>query len=286
MTRHHRSIVTLAMALLLPLLIQQIKAFNDDNVEPKINEIVLAKCCELDEVLLDHSCVSLTEANETQPWRPTFESEDNYPGSKFTVAQPNYVLKFGPPRCRGTENQWDVYHYPTSTDTLAILTTGKLRHSVPDQVDEIEKAKELYGTEFLDVDDNVQAKAIHYDYPFGHYCVDKAVLTKDNLVTVYAKICVPRPSKWTSTDNLIRKAVDPAVHAIAAVCYLVVAVVYFVLPQLRDLVGNIITSMMLCLIVNRCASFVTIFTEFGNHINFVATGLFVCFFFLSSFILK
>ncbi|XP_014212492.1 probable G-protein coupled receptor Mth-like 5 [Copidosoma floridanum] len=242
-----------------------------EGLQDERDRIVLAKCCEEHEVLLDHACVPLAEANETEAWRPDFESEDGYPGAK-PPRLPRYLFKYGPPRCRSNENQWDVYHYSSSSDTLVMLTSGKLRHYVPDQVDEIVKAKELYGTEFLEPED-VQAKAIHYDYPFGHYCADKAILTKDNLSAIYAKICVPRAVKWASTDNLIRKAVDPALHAIAVVCYLVVAIVYFVLPQLRDLVGNIVTSLMVCLIVNQCASFITIFTEFGNHINFLATDL-------------
>ena len=232
--------------------------------------VLIAKCCEDKEVLLDSHCVPLVETNETQPWRPEFENEDSYQGAK-PVKEPRYVLKIGPPKCRSNENQWEVYYYPSSPDTLAMLTSGKLRHYIPDQVDEVEKAKEMYGMDYLEPED-VQAKAIHYDYPFGHYCADKAILTKNPLVATYAKICVPRPIKWANPDNLLRKAVNPAFHAISIVSYLIVAVVYFVLPQLRDLVGNIITSMTLCLIVNQCASLVTIFTEFGNHISFLIAG--------------
>ncbi|KAJ8670442.1 hypothetical protein QAD02_001701 [Eretmocerus hayati] len=235
---------------------------NEDHVD-------VAKCCEQDELLLDGACEPLAQANQTFSWQPEFEAEDAYPGAP-KPPQPRYKLHYGHPKCPPGSSPWDVYHYPKSGDTLAILLSGTLRHSVPDQADEVERAKELYGTDFLDPED-VQAKAIHFDYPYGHYCADKAVLTKNPLVAVYAKICVPRPMKWANTDSLIKKALDPAFHAIAMVSYLIVAIIYFVLPQLRDLVGNIITSTMICLIVSQCASFINIFTEFGNHINFFIT---------------
>lgn len=247
-------------------------AAHDDGQQQRPDEepVKIAKCCEESDLLLDGHCVPAREANGTQLWRPEFEAEDSYEGAR-PVQPPAYQLKFGQPRCRSSETQWEVYHYPSSPDKLVMLTSGKLRHYIPDQVDEVQKAKEMYGMEFLEPED-VQAKAIHYDYPFGHYCADRAVLTKDHLVVMYAKICVPRPVKWANTENLMKKAIDPALHAIAMVSYLVVAIVYFVLPQLRDLVGNIITSMTLCLIVNQGASLVRIFTEFGNHINFMIAG--------------
>jgi G protein-coupled receptor Mth (Methuselah protein) len=238
--------------------------------EDELARVKVAKCCEDSDLLLDSVCVPIAETNETKPWRPEFQSEDGYEGAK-PAKEPKYLVKYGPPRCRANENQWEVYYYPDSPDTLVMLTSGKLRHYIPDQVDEVEKAKEMYGMEFLEPED-VQAKAIHYDYPFGHYCADKAIFTKSHVVATYAKICVPRPVKWANTDNLMKKAIDPALHAIAMVSYLVVAIVYFVLPQLRDLVGNIITSMTLCLIVNQSASLVRIFTEFGNHVSFLIAG--------------
>lgn len=232
--------------------------------------VKIAKCCEEDELLLDGHCVTGKEANGTEPWHPVFEAEDAYEGSK-SVPVPEYVLMHGQPKCRSSEKLWDVYHHSTGTDKLVMLVDGRLRHSVSDQPDEAQKAKELYGSDFLEPEE-VQAKAIHFDYPYGTYCADKVILTKDNVVATYAKICVPNPDKWRSTDNLIKKGIDPAFHALAVLSYLVVAIVYFVLPQLRDLTGNMVTSMMLCLIVNQCASFVKIFTDFGNHINFLLTG--------------
>lgn len=230
----------------------------------------IAKCCDQFEIMLDKVCTPIRQTNETTAWIPEFEDEDSYEGAK-PVKPPKYRLEFGQPRCKSNENQWDVYHYPSGSDKLVMIVSGKLRHYVPDQVDKSEKTKELYQAEFAEFED-VQAKAMHFDYSFGHYCVDKAILSKEKLVATYAKICVPHPVKWANTDNLIKKAIDPAFHAIAVVSYLVVAIVYFVLAQLRDLVGNMMTSMMLCLIVNQCTSFITLFKEFTNHINFFIIG--------------
>ncbi|KAL7286117.1 hypothetical protein TKK_0019631 [Trichogramma kaykai] len=229
--------------------------------------VKIAKCCEDDEILLDGHCVTQKQANYTELWKPTFEAEDTYEGAQ-PVKEPKYTLLHGQPKCKSNEKQWDVYSHPTGTDRLVMMLNGQLRHYVSDQEDPEQKAKEMYGVDDFDSEE-VQAKAIHYDYSFGHYCADKAILTKDNLIITYAKICVPSPDKWASTDNLMKKAIDPAFHALAMVSYLVVAIVYFVLPQLRDLVGNMITSMTLCLIVEQSASIVKIFTEFGNHISFM-----------------
>ncbi|XP_003427589.1 probable G-protein coupled receptor Mth-like 5 [Nasonia vitripennis] len=260
------------MSRLLLLLLCASLASAREEEEEQESRVKIAKCCEAEEILLNGHCAPLAESSESKPWKPEFEDENSYAGSK-PAKEPKYLLKYGQPRCRSNENQEDVYYYATDplVDTLVMLSNGKLRHYVMDQEDELEKAKELYGMDYLKPED-VQAKAIHYDYSFGHYCTDKAVLAKNNsrtIVATYAKICVPRPLKWANADNLIKKAIDPAFHAIAMVSYLLVAIVYFVLPQLRDLVGNIITSMMLCLIVNQSASLVRIFTEFGNHISFM-----------------
>lgn len=257
----------LTLLLLLGLVLTEARDNYDTNDDEGLS---IAKCCEEHEIMVDKVCTPVHLTNETKPWIPEFEDEDSYEGAK-PVKPPRYVLKFGQPRCKSNENQWDVYHYPSGSDKLVMMLSGKLRHYVPDQADKSEKTKELYQAEFAEFED-VQAKAMHFDYSFGHYCADKAILSKEKLVATYAKICVPHPVKWANTDNLIKKAIDPAFHAIAVVSYLVVAIVYFVLAQLRDLVGNMMTSMMLCLIVNQCFSFVTLFKEFTNHINFFVIG--------------
>ncbi|CAL1675410.1 unnamed protein product [Lasius platythorax] len=237
----------------------------------------IGKCCEPEELLLDDRCTPLTEINETK-WRPEFvaESRDAAAGRTSRFVEPRYELKIGRPRCTSDEHQWHVYYYPTGPDRLAILPTGVLRHYIVDLTAKsgADENSGVYGAAMLnlddDDDDDVGRATIHYDYPFGHYCADKAVLSGDQLVATYAMLCVPDVAvRWTDTNYLMRHAIDPAFHAVSMACYLIVAVIYFVLPQLRDLVGNIITSMTLCLVVNQCASTVRIFTEFGNHISFM-----------------
>lgn len=229
----------------------------------------IGKCCESEEILVDDRCTPLKETNETK-WRPEFAEESLRSGSGKST-EPKYQLTIGRPRCASDEHQWHVYYYPTGPDRLAILSSGVLRHYIVDWVSSMDEKRNVYGGgAMLSLEEPV---SIHHDYEFGHYCADKAVLSGDHLVATYAMLCVPTVAvRWSDINYLLRHAVDPAFHAISMVCYLVVAVVYFVLPQLRDLVGNIITSMMLCLVANQCASTVRIFTEFGNHVSFMIAG--------------
>lgn len=238
--------------------------------------IKIGKCCEPEELLVDDRCTPLTETNETK-WQPEFVAErDPTTGKVRKLIEPKYELKIGRPKCDPNEHQWKVYYYPSGSDRLAILPTGVLRHDIVDQSKAANENRGVYGavSDFdVEVDDD-EEHVIHYDYQFGHYCADKAILTGDHLVATYAMLCVPDVTvHWTDTNYLMTRAIDPAFHAISIVCYQIVAVVYFVLPQLRDLVGNIITSMTLCLVVNRCASTVRIFTEFGSHFSFMIAGI-------------
>ena len=181
---------------------------------------------------------------------------------------PNYELKIGLPRCQSGEHQWHVYHSSTGSDRLTILRSGKLRHYVVKSNNE-----EISNENNFDFDEDIHSESMHYDYSFGHYCADKAILSRDGIVTTYAMVCVPdSTTQWAETDHLIKHVVDPIFHAIAIASYLVVAVVYFVLPQLRDLVGNSITSLALCLTASQCASTVRIFKEFGSHVSFLIAG--------------
>ncbi|XP_029174111.1 probable G-protein coupled receptor Mth-like 5 [Nylanderia fulva] len=257
--------------------------------------VKIGKCCEPEELLLDNRCTPLSETNETK-WRPKFVTEARDPATGKTlrvVVRPRYELKIGQPRCNSDEHQWDVYYYPSGPDRLVILPTGVLRHYIVDLAvrSGAEENSGVYGAVLpsLDDDEDVERATIHYDYPFGHYCADKAVLSGNQLVATYAMLCVPDVAvRWTDTNYLMRHAIDPAFHAASMACYLIVAVIYFVLPQLRDLVGNIITSMSLCLVVNQCASTVRIFTEFGSHISFMIAdtvmyvSLMAAFFWLSA----
>lgn len=244
------------------------------NTDEKSNLISVAKCCEHNELLVDDTCTPLTETNETE-WRPEFIEEVNGI-SKNKLIKPNYQLKIGRPKCQSNERQWNVYHYRSGDDRLAILTNGVLRHYTTDLTKEKHEYNNVFGFDAANSidEDNFETVSIHYDYPFGHYCADKAILSRDRLVAMYAMICVPDVIvTWSDTNYLMKHAIDPTFHAISIISYLIVAIIYFVLPQLRDLVGNMITSMTLCLITGQCASTVRIFTEFGNHISFMIAGM-------------
>ncbi|KAI4490312.1 hypothetical protein M0802_010689 [Mischocyttarus mexicanus] len=267
-------------------------ASGNTNTNDKSNLVKIAKCCELNELLLDDTCTQLSLTNETKPWQPEYTQEEK--DTKIvlrTSVTPDY--RIGLPRCRSNEHQWHVYYYPSGPDRLSIvLPSGKLRHYIDDLKKEINRGNEdaLESFRFNDNEyEEEETKSIHYDYSFGQYCADKAVLSRDHLVATYAMICVPEVAiQWTDVNYLMKHAIDPVFHAISIAAYLVVAVVYFVLPQLRDLVGNMITSMTLCLIANQCATTVKIFTELGNHVSFIIadtvayTSLLAAFFWLNA----
>lgn len=89
-------------------------------------------------------------------------------------------------------------------------------------------------------------------------------------------VCSPdQDSHWTDTDFLLRKVVNPVCHGISITILLVVAITYFVVPSLRDLVGNVITTITCLLIVGQVANLMRIFSEFRNHFNFLILGKFI-----------
>lgn len=89
----------------------------------------------------------------------------------------------------------------------------------------------------------------------------------------FAIVCNPHvPSAWHETDVLLRRVIDPLCHALALCCYVAVAVIHFVLPQLRDLVGNMIMTMCICLAVGQVADTVRIFTEFTSPTAYLVAG--------------
>lgn len=104
----------------------------------------------------------------------------------------------------------------------------------------------------------------------------QVILTHIQKEAQIAIVCVPEidSSKTDFTDYLMRRIVNPICHSLAIICYLITAVVYFVMPQLRDLVGNILTSISLCLITSQAADLVRIFTEFTSHVSFLVAGVF------------
>lgn len=92
--------------------------------------------------------------------------------------------------------------------------------------------------------------------------------------SIFSQVCTPKASTdWSNTDILIARIVDPLCHVLSIICFLAIAIVYFVLPQLRDLVGNIITTISICLIVAQTADLVRTFTEFSSHVSFLVAGM-------------
>lgn len=98
-------------------------------------------------------------------------------------------------------------------------------------------------------------------------------IDRPDLNAQVAVICTPQvPSPWTDVDYVMRRVVNPACHAIAVTCLLLVAVVHFVLPQLRDLVGNMVTTLAGCMIVARIANVVRIFVEYNGPVSYLTAG--------------
>lgn len=123
--------------------------------------VLVNKCCEEDEIMVDNHCTHLNETN-VSAWSPVFTSEDG----KGNIPV-NFKLIIGDPNC-GSTQQWTVLHYQNSLDQLQLLPSGILRHyahqEVPKDNDyDIESAEMKHGILF-------------YDYKPGEYCLDKVIL--------------------------------------------------------------------------------------------------------------
>lgn len=71
----------------------------------------------------------------------------------------------------------------------------------------------------------------------------------------------------------MRNIINPITHGISMACFLAVAIIYFIMPTLRDLVGNIVTTISMCLIVNQAADMIRLLTVFTNHVSIIVAGL-------------
>ena len=135
-------------------------------------------------------------------------------------------------------------------------------------------------------------KAVHYFKTSEHLTTKQCKKPEDNHIILYfslqvivthgqretqiAIVCVTdiAADKTDCTHHLMQCILNPICHGLAIICSLTIAVVYFVMPQLRDLVGNILTSISLCLITSQAADLVRIFTEFTSHVSFLVAGAF------------
>ncbi|CAG9762604.1 unnamed protein product [Ceutorhynchus assimilis] len=207
--------------------------------------ILVQKCCKDNEIFIGSYC---TQVNETYQWHPLFTSEKG-----LTNIQVEYSLVIGKPDC-GHMQLWPIYHYQSSADKLRLLPNGILRHYYDNQIpDEFE------------IDYGEEKDKVYHDYEYGKYCLDKKI---HGMESEFAWVCTPdHKEDWTTNEFLMHNIVNPLAHGITIICLLTIAIIYFVMPTLRDLAGNIITTICMCLIFSQIADLVRLLTVFKSHIS-------------------
>lgn len=96
------------------------------------------------------------------------------------------------------------------------------------------------------------------------------------MVSEYAVVCAPEHhTDWTSTHFLMHNIINPITHGISMACFLAVAIIYFIMPTLRDLVGNIVTTISICHIISQAADTIRLLTVYTNHVSLIVAGLYV-----------
>ncbi|KAK9497818.1 hypothetical protein O3M35_003737 [Rhynocoris fuscipes] len=222
-------------------------------------EVFVEKCCESYEILVDNSCKFTNETDE-QSWKPVFFGNGPHPES--------YKLEIGIPVCLRRQ-KWPIYH--NGTDRLVMLSDGTLRHYI------------IHDPEIPDYD--LDEETLFYEYKQGFYCMDKKVDSKTGVVLKLAIVCVPKVNGgWNDLEWRMRNIVDPALHCISIAAFISVSIVHFVLPQLRDMVGNIMTTVCICLTVSQAADIVTIFTELNSPLSYITADVVMFMSVLSAFL--
>uniref|UniRef100_A0A182XKI4 G-protein coupled receptors family 2 profile 2 domain-containing protein n=1 Tax=Anopheles quadriannulatus TaxID=34691 RepID=A0A182XKI4_ANOQN len=232
------------------------------------------KCCEKFEVVYDGKCTVASTVNATV-WKPEFIGRKG----ERNVQVDNYRFIIGLPDC-GTKQKFNIYEYHDSYDKLILFPDGQLRHLILRHHSSMRGSVGSYLDEdYIDAGDS-NVPLLQYDYEQGLYCMDRAIgiageAGGELMEGLIAKVCSPKEeTHWTDSDVMLRKIINPICHGIAMIILLVVAIIYFVLPTLRDLVGNMVTTITMCLIVSQAADLVRIFTEFSNHVSFLIADLF------------
>ncbi|XP_060647059.1 probable G-protein coupled receptor Mth-like 5 isoform X2 [Drosophila nasuta] len=245
-------------------------ANNNNNNDASV--VLVNKCCEKFEIHVNNTC---QQVNETDYFEPMFTS---YGGDQNrNVAQFKFVI--GMPNC-GSKQMWPVLDYLGSYDKLVLLDDGKLRHytNAEDESDERRGVQSDYDEDMVEAN-----KPRYYDYELGQYCLDKAI-SPEHKHSLFAHICLAKKeSSWNDSNFLLRKILNPIFHGISLIILLVIAIIYFILPTLRDLVGNIVTTIAMCLMVSQAADLVCIFTDFTNHVSFIVADIILCFSLLAAF---
>lgn len=277
-------IVYCCLLLFLPQLKSLRAAISDtdlNELSEQQNGIKISKCCEENELKIDSKC-RVAANYDQQLWIPKFKDED---GKDVKVKYYSYVE--GIPDCETTQ-QRPIFDLGDSEDELQLLSDGRLRHLIhhehkSDNIFENTHINPIYGLhESIQIPEEREPNS--YIHMQGKYCMDKIFMTKTNKTGEYALVCIPEVKiNWADTDFLMKKILNPLFHGLAILFYLLVAIIYFVLPTLRDLAGNIITTINVCLIFSQAADLVRIFTEFSNHVSFFIVDTAVCISLLSAF---
>ncbi|XP_043653177.1 probable G-protein coupled receptor Mth-like 5 isoform X1 [Drosophila teissieri] len=235
--------------------------------------VLVNKCCEKFEIHVDHECQQVNETDYFQPMFTSYGGEQNRPV--------NFKFVIGIPNC-GSMQMWPIYHYAGSSDKLVLLDDGRLRHytNAENEGDERRGIQSDY-----EEDIGVSLEPLYHDYDKGLYCIDKTTSSTGEENVLFAKICLARKEiKWSDSNFLLRKILNPIFHGISLIILLVIAIIYFILPTLsRDLVGNIVTTIAVCLMVSQAADLVRIFTEFTSHVSFIVADIILCFSLLAAF---
>ncbi|XP_032576959.1 probable G-protein coupled receptor Mth-like 5 isoform X1 [Drosophila sechellia] len=237
------------------------------------NLVLVNKCCEKFEIHVDQECHQVNETDYFQPMFTSYGGEQNRPV--------NFKFVIGIPNC-GSMQMWPIYHYAGSSDKLVLLDDGRLRHYTNAENEE----EERHGIQ-SDYEEDIAGslEPLYHDYDKGLYCIDKATSSTGEENVLFAKICLARKEiKWSDSNFLLRKILNPIFHGISLIILLVIAIIYFILPTLsRDLVGNIVTTIAVCLMVSQAADLVRIFTELTSHVSFIVADIILCFSLLAAF---
>ncbi|EDV49456.1 probable G-protein coupled receptor Mth-like 5 isoform X2 [Drosophila erecta] len=234
--------------------------------------VLVYKCCEKFEIHVDHGCRQVNETDYFQPMFTSYGGEQNRPV--------NFKFVIGIPNC-GSMQMWPIYHYAGSSDKLVLLDDGKLRHYTNAE----NEGEERHGIQ-SDYEEDIAGslEPLYHDYDKELYCIDRATSSTGEENVLFAKICLARKEiKWSDSNFLLRKILNPIFHGISLIILLVIAIIYFILPTLRDLVGNIVTTIAVCLMVSQAADLVRIFTELTSHVSFIVADIILCFSLLAAF---
>ncbi|RZC35777.1 G-protein coupled receptor Mth-like 5 [Asbolus verrucosus] len=252
------------IAPFLLLIVASVKSEIPNKLEISVG---VNKCCEESELYEGKHCTPINSTYETA-WKPIFTREDG-----TTNVQIKYRLVIGLPDC-GPKDPWPIYHYQNSSDRLRLLPNGVLRHYFDHNIPHKEEL------------DDTSKSSLYHDYEPGKYCLEKVPSLHQlyncknthlqkvdgKFVSEFAKVCAPdHHTDWTATEFLMRNIINPITHGVSIACLLTVAIIYFIMPTLRDLVGNIVTTLCMCLLVSQAADLIRLLTVFNSHISLIIT---------------